>query len=49
VLSNDGDGRLELNSQNGDPVPALRAGDDVEVVDANDGETLLLGILQSRR
>jgi hypothetical protein len=50
VLDDDGGGRLDLNSQNGDAVPALRDGDEIEVVDANDGVTLILsGILRPRR
>src|SRR5262245_33787179 len=50
ALDDDGGGRLELNSRNGDAVPALRDGDEIEVVDANDGVTLILsGILRPRR
>jgi hypothetical protein len=50
VLDEQGDGRLELNSQDGDIVPMLQEGDEIELVDANDGVTLILsGILQSTR
>jgi hypothetical protein len=50
VLDEEGDGRFELNSQDGDRVPSLREGDEIEIVDANDGVTLILsGILRTRR
>jgi hypothetical protein len=48
VLDAGGAGRFELNSQDGDRVPSLQEGDEIDLVDANDGVTLILsGILQS--
>jgi hypothetical protein len=48
VLDAGGGGRFELNTQDGDRVPFLQEGDEIEIVDANDGVTLILsGILQS--
>src|SRR5205823_14258815 len=37
-----GAGELDLNTKDGDTVPMLHTGDEVEVVDAADGATLLL-------
>lgn len=43
-----GSGRLELNTQNGDHVPRLRAGEKVRVFDARrDGTVILVGTLVS--
>jgi hypothetical protein len=43
-----GSGRLELNSQNGDHVPNLRAGERVRVLDAGDNaKVILVGTLVS--
>jgi hypothetical protein len=49
VSLDNGFGELDLNTQDGDTVPALKAGDEVEVVDATDGVTLILvGTLSPR-
>jgi hypothetical protein len=48
-LDNQGRGRLELKTRDGDTVPLLADGDEIDVVDAADNETLILsGALQSR-
>jgi len=45
-----GNGELDLDTDNGDIVPTLQAGDEIEVFDAADDTTLLLiGHLRSRR
>jgi hypothetical protein len=50
VLNYLGQGELDLDARNGDTVPALQDGDEVEVVDAADDTTLILvGILNQRR
>ncbi len=40
-----GRGKLELKTQNGDTVPVLEDGDEIEVVGADDGTLLLVGTL----
>ncbi len=41
-----GRGELELQSQNGDTVPVLKDGDEIEVVNAADDTLLLVGTLR---
>jgi hypothetical protein len=48
VLDNEGSGRLELNTQDGDRVPPLQDGAEVVIVDAEDLDTVILsGTLRS--
>lgn len=42
LILDHGFGELDLNSRDGDAVPTLQAGDEVDLVDAADGSTLLL-------
>lgn len=42
TLDGDGNGELDLDSANGDNVPALQDGDEIEVYDAADDATLIL-------
>jgi hypothetical protein len=48
VLDEEGSGRLELRTEDGDRVPQLQAGDEVEVTD-DLGTLLLTGVLGSTR
>src|SRR5262249_7262063 len=50
LLDRVGNGELDLDTDNGDIVPTLPVGDEIEVFDAADDTTLLLiGRLRSRR
>jgi plastocyanin len=42
ALDPNGNGELDLNTQNGDVVPNLQAGDEIEIFDAVDDVTLIL-------
>jgi hypothetical protein len=44
-----GDGELQLDARNGDKVPTVKAGDVIEVVDAEDGTVLLEGKFAAER
>ena len=45
-----GNGELDLDTDNGDVIPTLQVGDEIDVFDAADGTTLLMsGTLRSRR
>jgi hypothetical protein len=49
ITLDNGFGELELNSKDGDTVPLLQAGDEVDIVDDADGTTLLLsGVLSPK-
>jgi hypothetical protein len=48
-LDANGDGELELDTGDGDTVPAVRAGDDIQIVDADTGAVLLAGTFATRR
>jgi hypothetical protein len=43
TLDEYGDGELDLDARNGDKVPTVKAGDVIEIVDAEDGTVLLEG------
>jgi hypothetical protein len=49
TLDQDGDGELQLDARNGDKVPTVKAGDVIEVVDAEDGTVLLTGTFVAER
>lgn len=49
TLDQYGDGELDLDARNGDKVPTVKAGDVIEVVDAEDGTVLLEGTFVAER
>lgn len=48
-LDANGDGQVELETDRGDAVPAIRSGDDIQIVDADTGDLLLEGTFGPRQ
>jgi hypothetical protein len=48
-LDENGSGRLRLESRNGDSVPDISSGDDIQIVDATDGTPILEGTFGATR
>jgi hypothetical protein len=49
TLDANGDGKVKLETQRGDTVPAIMSGDDIKIVDVDTGTLLLEGTFAPRR